>query len=152
MAYIYFGPVSAIREHDYIIEVSGGFPGVSKPAELGSLLEIIQDDGFYPKYVDKITHLVFSIAKTHYFVDGNKRSSIALGSFFLAVNGLSGLVQVFIVEMENIVLCVADNILSKEHLKVFIEEIIKFGELSESSKLTIINAMQEYEKREKERK
>jgi hypothetical protein len=61
-------------------------------------------------------------------------------------------VDVFIVEMENIVLCVVDNILSKEHLRIFVHEIINYGELSESSKLSIIDAMIEYNKREAERR
>ena len=40
-----------------------------------------------PTYTEKLTHLVFSINKFHAFNDGNKRSSLSLGAYFLELNG-----------------------------------------------------------------
>ena len=43
----------------------------------------------------------------------NKRTSIALGAFFLELNGLDSIVSKFIIEMENISVHVADNKIEK---------------------------------------
>lgn len=149
--FVYFGVEWAIIEHDKIIVFSGGLHGVPKKDELEGLLEFIKDDGFYPEYVDKLTHLVFSIAKNHYFSDGNKRSSIAIGSYFMQVNGLGQIVTRFIPSMENVVLCVADSIISKDQLHQIINDMLIIGELSEESKLLVLDSMEEYQKREAER-
>ena len=52
----------------------------------------IQNDDYYPALEDKLTHLVFALAKFHCFTDGNKRSAIALGAYFLELNGYDWLV------------------------------------------------------------
>jgi hypothetical protein len=44
------------------------------------------------EFESKLTHLVYSVNKSHCFNDGNKRTSIALGAFFLEINGLDVLV------------------------------------------------------------
>jgi death-on-curing protein len=150
-SFIYFGVDWAIKEHDQIILFTGGLSGVPKRAELESMLEFIKDDSYYESFTDKMTHLVFSIAKGHYFADGNKRSSIAIGSYFMIVNGLGSLVGVFIPSMENVVLCVADNIISKDQLHEIIVEILSEGEMSEESQLLVLNSMEEYQRREDDR-
>jgi death-on-curing protein len=85
--FFYFDIHYAFEVHDWIIENSGGFPGTNNPGLLESALEHIQNDLYYPEIQDKLTHLVFSINKFHAFADGNKRSSIALGAYFLELNG-----------------------------------------------------------------
>ena len=116
MAYIYFDSEYAIRTHDKILEVSGGIAGLINRGNLESSLEHIQNDDYYPTFEEKLTHLVFAINKGHNFQDGNKRTSIALGAFFLEVNGLDVFVSKFMIEMENIAVAVADNIIDKELL------------------------------------
>lgn len=149
--FVYFDAVRAINEHDKIIQLSGGFMGILHSDELAGMLEFIKDDGYYPEYEDKLTHLVFSIAKNHYFSDGNKRSAIAVGAYFMQVNGLAAIVPAFIVDMEHVVLCVADDIISKDQLKVIMSEYISFGEMSEVSKLLVAESVIEYNRRELER-
>jgi death-on-curing protein len=95
----------------------------------------------YPDFVDKITHLVHSLIKFHTFSDGNKRSSIALGAFFLEVNGLDFCVRKFQNEMENIVVWVAENKISKDLLKKLIDSIIFEDDFSESLKLELLEAI-----------
>lgn len=56
-------------------------------ALLESPLEHIKNDDYYPDFQSKLCHLVFSVNKNHAFIYGNKRSSLALGSYFLQING-----------------------------------------------------------------
>ncbi len=141
MGFLYFGIRHAIKEHDNIIQISGGLLGVREEALIESALAHIQNDDYYPTLSDKLTHLVFSIAMNHAFVDGNKRSSIALGAYFLEINRWDGMVGRFIIEMENIVLWMAEGKISKEFLHEIIEDIIKKGFLSEEVKLKIIKIL-----------
>jgi death on curing protein len=138
MPYLYFTTEYAIKTHDKIIEISGGASGIKDLGNLESPLEHIQNDDYYPELEDKITHLVFSINKNHAFTDGNKRSSIALGAFFLELNGLDSMVSKFIIEMENIAVHVADNRINKELLFEIIGSLIYEEDYSEELKLKII--------------
>lgn len=76
---LYFDANHAVREHDWIIEHSGGLSGVKDTGQLSSVLEHIQNDLYYPSFEEKLCHLVFAINKFHAFNDGNKRSSLVLG-------------------------------------------------------------------------
>src|SRR5947199_234236 len=101
---LYFDVHYAIKVHDNILAVSGGKEGIRDLGLLESILFHIKNDDYYPSFSDKLTHLIYSIAMGHVFTDGNKRSSIALGIFFLVVNDYSNILGTFITEMENIVL------------------------------------------------
>ena len=92
--YIYFDIEHAIRTHDFIIENSGGSSGIIEIGKVESVLDHIQNDLYYPEFEDKLTHLVFSVNKFHAFNDGNKRTSIALGAYFLEVIGLTNVLRV----------------------------------------------------------
>jgi len=85
--------------------------------------------------------LVFSFNKFHAFNDGNKRTSIAIGAYFLEVNGLTVFVDKFIIEMENIAVMVADNIIDKDLLLEIIVSIINENEYSEELKLKLFNSL-----------
>ena len=141
MAFLYFTTAYAIKTHDKIIEISGGASGIKDLGNLESPLEHIQNDDYYPDLENKITHLVFSINKNHAFTDGNKRSSIALGAFFLELNGLDSMVSKFIIEMENIAVQVADNRIDKDLLFEIITSLIYEDDYSEELKLKIIESL-----------
>jgi death-on-curing protein len=138
MGFLYFDIKHAIDEHDHIIEVSGGLMGIRDQSLLESVFAHVRNDDYYPNLKDKLTHIVFSIAMNHAFIDGNKRSSIALGAYFLEINGWDGVIGKFIVEMENIVLWVAEGKISKDFLLEIIDDILEKGFLSEEAKLKII--------------
>ena len=89
----YFNAAQAVRIHDWLIEHSGGRAGIKDRGVLGSTLEHIQNDLYYPSFEARLTHLVFAINKFHPFTDGNKRSSIALGAYFLKLNGFGFLCE-----------------------------------------------------------
>jgi death-on-curing protein len=141
MAYRYFTSEYAIKIHDKIIEISGGISGIKDFGNIDSPINHIQNDDYYPTFEEKLTHLVYSFNKNHAFNDGNKRTSIAMGAFFLEVNGLEVLVDKFIIEMENIAVTVADNIIDKDLLNEIISSIINEQDYSEVLKLKIVHAL-----------
>ena len=138
----YFTSEYAIKTHDKIIEISGGNPGIKNFGNIDSPLYHMQNDDYYPTFEEKLTHLVFSFNKNHGFNDGNKRTSIALGLFFLIVNDLDVFSNKFVMEMENIAVTVADNIIDKNLLLAIIYSIINDEDYSEELKLKIVNALQ----------
>ncbi len=138
----YFGLPHAIEIHDLIIEVSGGLSGydAEKIKMLEPILAHIQNENYYPTFLDKITHLLFCVNKAHAFIDGNKRTSLALAAYFLQINGYDYCVKDFICRMEDIVVLVADNKIEKDLLKDIIENIIMDAE-DESVQLALIHAL-----------
>ncbi len=139
--FLYFDIEHAIEVHDWIIENSGGRAGILEIGYLESALEHIRNDVYYPGFEEKLTHLVFSINKFHAFNDGNKRSSIALGAYFLTLNGYDYCVTQFVQEMENISVWVAKNQIDKMLLQEIISSFIEEEEFSESLKLKIFEAL-----------
>jgi len=135
--FIYFDAGHAIKVHDWIIEHTGGRAGNNNVDLLDGPLAHIQNDDYYPAMEDKLSHLVFSINKSHAFVDGNKRSSIALGAYFLELNGYEYCIQDFVQRMENIAVWIADNIINKELTLKIITSLIYEDDYSESLKLEI---------------
>lgn len=140
MAFQYFTVEFTIEVHDNIIRESGGFMGIKDNGLIDSTLDHVQNDFYYPELEDKVTHLIFSFNKNHCFNDGNKRSSIALAAYFLTVNNLEGLVSKFILEMENIVVDVADNIVDRDLLNEIVTSLLYEADYSEELKMKIIQA------------
>lgn len=85
--------------------------------------------------------MVFAINKFHSFNDGNKRSSLVLGAYFLELNGYDYCVQKFVLEMENIVVALAEGKISKELLLKLITSLIIDDDYPESLKLELIEAL-----------
>jgi len=139
--FIYFNIEHAIRTHDFIIDNSGGNSGILEIGKAESVLEHIKNDLYYPKFEDKLTHLVFSVNKFHAFNDGNKRTSIALGAYLLEINGIGYCIDKFIIEMENVSVYVADNMIDKELLHYIICSILSEDDFNEDLKLKIIDAL-----------
>ncbi|MGO1822270.1 MAG: type II toxin-antitoxin system death-on-curing family toxin [Ruoffia tabacinasalis] len=141
MAFNYFTVEYAIRTHDFIINESGGSHGINDLGLLESVLVHIQNDFYYPEFEVKVTHLVFSIIKNHAFSDGNKRSSIALGAYFLEINGLTYCINRLIIELENIAVHVANNKIDKDLLYEIIYSVINEDDFSEELRLKIIDSI-----------
>jgi len=139
--YLYFDVHHALDAHKMVIQKSGGLAGVKNQGYIESILHHIQDDVYYPDFIDKLVHLVYSVIKIHAFNDGNKRASLALGSFFLEINGYDFCVNTFNQKMENIVVWVAENKIEKELLKELIESILYESDYSEELKLKLLIAI-----------
>lgn len=139
---IYFDIMHAIREHDKILKISWWLPGVKEIGNLESALCTLQNDDYYPTFEEKLTKLVFSVNKNHAFEDANKRTSIALGAYFLEVNGYDYCIEKFICEMENIAVAVADNKVKQDLLLEIITSIIYDDSYNESLQLKLIDILQ----------
>jgi len=124
-----------------IIELSGGLHGVREVGLLESTLAHIQNDDYYPTFEEKLTHLLFSVNKSHAFIDGNKRSSLALAGYFLTLNGFGSQVTHFIREMENIAVWVAENKISKALLFDLVLSILGETDYPEELKLRLALAI-----------
>ncbi|MBP4088040.1 type II toxin-antitoxin system death-on-curing family toxin [Enterococcus faecalis] len=150
--YNYVDIEHAIKTHDMLLAKTGGLSGIKEKGLLDSSLYHIQNDVYYPTFEEKITHLMFSIAKNHAFMDGNKRTSISLGAYFLLINGYpSWIVSKFIIDMEDLILLLVEDILSKEQFGELLALIISENPIPDKLQLLLINSLAELQKREKER-
>ena len=89
-----------------------------------SVLIHIQNDIYYPNLLEKLTHLVYSVIQNHAFVDGNKRTALACGAYFLGLNGYDKKIDNYLDIMEDVVVNVASNQTTKQELNLILEEII----------------------------
>lgn len=138
---LYFDAPHAIAVHDWIIEHSGGLPGLKDLGQLESLLHHIQNDDYYPSFDAKLTHLIFGINKFHAFNDGNKRSSLTLGAYLLTLNGYDYCVPQFVMQMENIVVALAEGKINKELLQRLVLSLIQDDDFPEGLKLELLESM-----------
>ena len=102
----------------------------------------IQNDGYYPTFLDKLEHLFFCACKFHCFSDGNKRIAITLTAMFLLKNGYMSVANVYFREMENISYHVAAGHIDEDLLKRILDAILNFTyDTNEELKLDIFNAI-----------
>lgn len=129
--------------HQKTIQYSGG--GTYEHLDLGrldSVLEHIQNDDYYPNFVDKITHLFFCTCQFHCFADGNKRLAITLCAQFLLLNGYMAIAKDFFRVMENISYQVAAGKIDKNLLHKIMQAIMdQTYNLDEELKLEIYHAI-----------
>lgn len=145
---IYLSLDNAIDTHNMIMEKTGGLLGEKEIGDISAPLEFIQIDDYYPTFEGKLTHLVYSVAKNHAFLDGNKRTSIGLGLFFLLLNGYpETVISKFVTEMEDLIVITVDNLLNKQELEEYIAVIISDNEYSDEMQIRLFNAMEESHKR-----
>ena len=142
MAWIYMTLEQAIDVHSKTIAASGGGTlGQLDMGKLGSVLQHIQNDDYYPTFDEKLTHLFFSACKFHCFSDGNKRIAITLCAQMLLLNGYLGSVKAFIYEAENISYHVAAGNIEKQLLGEWMTAVLTGQIEDESLKLKIIQAI-----------
>ena len=140
---IYISKEQAIEVHKKTIEYSGGGDyGILNIGFLYSALEHIQNDDYYPEFIDKMVHLFFCACKFHCFTDGNKRIAITITAVFLLHNGYMASGNLYFREMENISYHVAAGKIKKELLhKIMIAIMAGTYDLDEELKLEIYNAI-----------
>lgn len=139
----YLSLEQAISTHRKTIQHSGG--GASGHFDLGrldSVLQNIQNDDYYPTFVDKLTHLFFCTCEFHCFEDGNKRLAITLSAYFLLLNGYMAVAKGFFEITENISYHVAAGNINKDLLHRIITSIMDGTyESDEELKLDIYNSI-----------
>ncbi|MBO0380100.1 type II toxin-antitoxin system death-on-curing family toxin [Staphylococcus hominis] len=140
----YFDSQHAIKEHDKVIKETGGLKGIKDKSTLESFLTHLQNDMYYPTFELKLSRLVFCFTQFHVFNDGNKRSAIALGAYFLKINDFDYCTDTFIEEMENIVYWLAYGLINEELLIQIINSILLYDCLIEPIKIELINVAIQY--------
>lgn len=98
--------------------------GVLNSGQLDSILCNIQNDVYYPTFLDKLTHLIWGICKFHCFIDGNKRAAIWIGTQFLLSNGYEDVAELFPKYIENICCSLAENKMDKDLLKRILASLL----------------------------
>lgn len=87
----YLQPEQVLFLHDRLIEETGGEHGVRDLGALESALARPETGfgttEFYPDLMTKAAVLMDGIIRNHPFVDGNKRTGIAVAALFLQLNG-----------------------------------------------------------------
>lgn len=141
--FIYITPEQAKITHEKTIQYSGG--GTLEELDFGKLESVlynIQNDDWYPTFIDKLTHLFFCTCQFHSFADGNKRLAITLSTLFLLLNGYLSIAETFLAKTENISLNVAASKIDKELLHKIMEAIMNGSyDEDEALKLEIYNAI-----------
>lgn len=56
----YFTLEYALKIHEEVIKNSGGLDGFSHIGQLDSILQHIQNDTYYPTFIDKLVHLIYA--------------------------------------------------------------------------------------------
>lgn len=140
---LYFDTQHAVDVHDWIIEHSGGLAGLKDLGQLESVLQHIQNDDYYPTVDAKLTHLIFGINKFHAFNDGNKRASLTLGAYFLTLNGYDYCVPQFVLQMENIVVAVAEGTIGKDLLQRVVLSLIEDDDFPDDLKLDLFETLRD---------
>ena len=131
-----------LNKHNEVIRKSGGTIGVFNENLLRGFIEFIQNNVYYPSFEEKLSHLVFSIAKNHGFCDGNKRTAIIAGAFFLELNAFDQfIIDAFIKNMEGIILLTVQGFINKEQLCQIIYDLIYNGKMSEKSQMIYVEIL-----------
>ncbi|MCC8071268.1 MAG: Fic family protein [Bacteroidales bacterium] len=132
----------ALKVYQKTIDASGGgLQGVKDEGGIRKVLDFVQNDLYYPTFVDKLTYLVFGLCTGHYFEDSNKRIALTIGVWFLVHNGHYWHAYNFMQCMEAIIYHVAAGRIDKDLLQRIIECFMANQDYSESLKLDIIHAI-----------
>jgi len=87
---IYLDTDEVIRLHDWLIQQSGGSPGILDRGKIDSAVNqpraTFGGQDLYPTLVEKAAALGYSLARNHGFADGNKRIAHAAMETFLVFN------------------------------------------------------------------
>jgi len=124
MRYLTLQDVSNL--HNKMIEQMQGLQGAN-PQQiklLDSALMQIQNDDYYPLFLDKLTHLIFACVKFHPFLDGNKRTALLISRAFIMMNHPELLVEDFYLQLEDVIVEVASGEISKEKLKEILKNVL----------------------------
>ncbi len=140
---VYLTLAQAESIHKKTIQYSGG--GTYTQLDIGkldSVLQHIQNDDYYPTFVDKLTHLFFCTCEFHCFADGNKRLAITLSTQFLLFNGYPRIAKNFMELTENISYHVAAGRIDKKLLHKIMTAIMnRTYENDEELKLELLNVI-----------
>lgn len=138
--YMSFDEVLMVYQNT-IEKSGGGFSGIRDSGGIESIIGHMQNDDYYPDYIDKLTYLVFRFCSGHFFNDGNKRIALTLGVYFLHQNGHNWAAVTFMQRMEAIVYHIAASNIDDDLLHRIMICIVGCEDFDESLKIDIANAI-----------
>lgn len=116
MSIVYFAVNDVWEIHKKVLKISGGLDGFKDKQAISQVCDFIQNDIYYPAFVDKLAYIIFSISKNHFFNDGNKRTSLAVASYFLLINGYDKKIGLFMQDMEIYIVELVENKINRDDL------------------------------------
>lgn len=119
----------------------GGLQGVKDEGGIRKVLDFVQNDLYYPTFVDKLTYLVFGLCTGHYFEDGDKRIALTIGSYFLYKNSQYWTACVFMKRLEMIVYHIAAGNIGKELFQELVRQVVSGKDFTEEQKLALIHSI-----------
>ena len=108
--------------HNIILQNYGWLAWVKDLQQIESILQHIQNDGYYNSIIEKSVHLFFWMIKFHCFNDGNKRTSITTLHMFWLINEIK--IENIYVKLEDIAVWVAKWEITKNELSVIFKSLI----------------------------
>jgi len=133
----------AMVVYEKTIEKSGGgLSGVLDKGKIESILEFIQNDDYYPDFVEKLHYLVFRFCSGHCFQDGNKRIAMTLGVYFLHKNGHYWAAVQFMKRLEAIIYHIAAGNIKQDLSLQIMQSIVDCSDFDEELKINIAHAME----------
>lgn len=115
--------VERIEEiHNKVINKSGGLDGFKDKNGISQIIDFMKNDLYYPTFEEKLGYLMFSISKNHFFNDGNKRTSISVGAYFLVINGYTKKIDLFITDMEDYIIELVENKISRDEFNKLLKK------------------------------
>ena len=128
--------------YDRVIEASdGGVKGFRDEGELLYVLEVVQNDEYFPDFISKMAFLIHRVCHGHIYLDGNKRMGLAIGGLFMSMNGLYKSSLDYLGRMEIVSYHIASGNISEELLKTLLVDIVNGKDYNENLKLELYNAI-----------
>ena len=117
--FIYTSLYRIFELHDFVLTISWewGLPWIIDKGAIEKVINLVQNDEYYPTFYEKISYLLYGLVMNHWFADGNKRTSLVATAGFIWDNTHDILLtEKFLIEFENVVVDVASRKTSKEEL------------------------------------
>ena len=64
----YFEVSDILKIHNKVLKLSGGLKGYKDKLGLKKVCDFVQNDLYYPEFLDKLEYIIFSISKNHFFI------------------------------------------------------------------------------------
>lgn len=138
--YISYDEVMVVYEKT-IEKSGGGFSGVFDKGKIESILEFIQNNDYYPDFVSKLNYLVFRFCSGHCFQDGNKRTALTLGVYFLHKNGHYWAAVQFMKRLEAIIYHIAAGNIEQDLSLQIMQSIVDCSDFDEGLKIDLAHAV-----------
>ena len=120
----YFNIENIALIHEKVLKKSGGLQGFKDRGGISQVCDFVQNDLYYPTFIEKLSYVIFSISKNHFFNDGNKRTALMCGAYFLLINGYEKTIDLYITEMEIYIVELVEGKISREKLIEILKKYI----------------------------